>query len=241
MFEFRSKKQGLKKEYLDLIRYVFGDDQYSYWTYNRKYYRHLNWIVNDFFGGPYDIKYIGYTKNKLKGLYKSYVNEELLELGRQTLLSQMKKNYISAAFSFISGNKSKKRKSYCINAAVVTKHPTKDVGPELTIFYRATEIPKKFGADLLFLREVLTEYIPDELREEIVETRFVISLAYVVPIYYPLVYTMGIRTGQRGKMAEACQHQLDRANDLSIIPKYGSTRRVYEFYRRWKNDRLKKG
>lgn len=237
--EFRSQKQGLKKEYLDLIDFLFGDDACSYWAYNRKYYRYFTWIVNGFFDGPYSIDYLGYGKGKLTSLKKTYEEPNLLSLGRETLIQQEDKTYISTSFSFITGAKSKKRKSYCINAAVFTQDADGKGRRDLTIFYRATEIPKKFGADLLFLRQVFEKYIPQRLRENIREVRFIITLAYVVPIYYPLIYTMGIRVRGKGKMAEACRHQLERARDSSIVPKYGPTKRVYDFYREWreKNDR----
>jgi len=233
--EFRSSKIGLKEEYLDFIRYLFGDDECSYWAYNRKYYRHFTWIVNGFFEGDYTIDYLGYGRGKMTSLRKTYEESNLLGLGTETLIQQKDKTYISTSFSFITGAKSKKRKSYCINAAVFTQDPdTVSKKVDLTIFYRATEIPKKFGADLMFLRGVFEKYIPKELRESIWEVRFYFTLAYVVPIYYPLVYTMGIRVKGKGKMAEACRHQLRRANDLSIIPKYGPTKRIFDFYREWK-------
>ena len=234
---FKSRKRGLKVEYLDLIAYLFGNDECSYWAYNRKYIRYLTWIVNGFFEGKYSIGYLGYTKNKMSSLKKTYENPDLLNLGMETLIQQKDKSYISSSFSFITGAKSKRKKSYCMNAAVFTQDPSKKGNIDLTIFYRATEIPKKFGADLLFLRETFEKYIPQELREKIKEVRFIITLAYVVPIYYPLVYTMGIRVKGKGKMAEACRHQLRRANDLFLIPKYGPTKRAYDFYREWKEER----
>jgi hypothetical protein len=233
---YRSPKKGLKVEYLDFIKYLFGNDECSYWAYNRKYYRHFTWIVNDFFGGEYSIGYLGYSKGKITSLKKTYEDPVLLSLGRETLAQQENKTYISASFSFITGAKSKKRKSYCINSAVFTQDPNADNSQDLTIFYRATEIPKKFGADLLFLRQIFEKYIPERIRNDLREVRFIFTLAYVVPIYYPLVYTMGIRVKERGKMAEACLHQLERANDLSIIPKYGPTKRIFDFYRKWKEE-----
>jgi len=233
---YKSRKRGLKIEYLDLIRHLFGSDECSYWAYNRKYYRHFTWIVNGFFEGDYDLRYLGYTKNKMTSLKKTYESPDLLNLGRETLIQQEGKTYISTSFSFITGVKSKKRKSYCINAAVFTQDADGKERKDLTVFYRATEIPKKFGADLMFMRQVFEKYIPEELREDIKEVRFIFTLMYVVPIYYPLVYTMGIPV-TKGKMAEACLHQLARANDLSIIPKYGPTKRIFDFYRKWRERR----
>lgn len=234
--QFRSDKHGygLKAEYLDLIAYLFGNDDCTYWAYNRKYYRHFTWIVNDFFGGRYSIDYLGYGKGKVTSLKNTYKKPELLNLGKDILIKQKDKNYISTVFSFVTGAKSTRRKSYCINAATFTKDPDHD-DSDLTIFYRATEIPKKFGADLLFLRDVFSEYIPSELIATIKEVRFIFTLMYVVPIYYPLVYTLGIKVKGKGKMAEACRHQMDRANDPSIIPKFGATRRIFNYYRRWKD------
>jgi len=231
---FQSSKRGLEVEYLDLISYLFSNDECSYWAYNRKYYRHFTWIVNGFFEGDYAIDYLGYGKGKMTSLRKTYESPDLLSLGRETLIQQEGKTYISSSFSFITGVKSKKRKSYCINAAVFTQDADGKERKDLTIFYRATEIPKKFGADLMFMRQVFEKYIPETLLEGIREVRFVFTLLYVVPIYYPLVYTMGIRVKGAGKMAEACRHQLRRAKDLSIIPLYGPTKRIFDFYREWR-------
>jgi len=232
---FKSRKRGLKVEYLDLIHHLFNSDECSYWAYNRKYYRHFTWIINGFFEGDYTVDYLGYGKGKMTSLRKTYENPDLLNLGSEILLQQYGKTYISSAFSFITGAKSKKRKSYCINSAVFTQDADGKERRDLTIFYRATEIPKKFGADLMFLRRIFENYItPKELRESIREVRFIFTLMYVVPIYYPLVYTMGLRVKGKGKMAEACRHQLRRANDLSIIPKYGPTKRIFDFYRIWR-------
>lgn len=229
---YKSKQVGLREEYLDLITHLFGSDECTYWAYNRKYYRHFTWIVNGFFEGKYDLDYLGYTKAKMTNLKNTYEKPELLALGQESLIKQIDKKYMSSVFSFVTGNKSKRKKPYCINSAVFTQD-VDDIGArDLTIFYRATEIPKKFGADLLFLRQIFKKYLPDELRADIKEVRFFFTLMYVVPIYYPLIYPMGIRVKGKGKMAEACRHQLKRARDLSITPKFGATKRAYEFFRR---------
>lgn len=232
---YRSKKTGLKEEYLDLIAFLFGNDECSYWACNRKYYRHLIWIINGFFVGPYSIDFLGYGKRKMTNLKKTYEEPNLLNLGREILIQQEGKNYLSSSFSFITGAKSTRRKSYCINAGVFTQDADGKGRRDLTIFYRATEIPKKFGADLSFLRQIFERYLPKDLRRGIKEVRFIFTLAYVVPIYYPLVYTMGIRVKGKGKMANACRYQLKRAEDFCIIPKYGPTKRIFDYYRRWKN------
>ena len=224
---------GQRAEFLSFLTELYKDDSCDYWSSARKYYRDYEWTVYDFFKDPLTLEELGYVNNKIVALRKNYKDEELLDLGRQTLLTQLKeeKNYVSASFSFITGRKSKRAKSYCLMSAAVVKDRT---GVSINVFYRATEATKKFGADLIFLREVFTEFIPEELLKRVRYVKFYFTLLYVVPIYFPLAYLLGVRIDpdRNDRMAEWCQRHFDRASEGIVKPKFGPTKRIYENFQK---------
>jgi len=235
MFEFESSGKDLWTEYLNFLRWLHEGDKSSYLVHNRNYLRDVRWIVSNFMEGDIDLDRFGYSPVKLRLLKKAYENVDSLTEGTAILERQLekKKKYISASFSLMTGVKSQRLKSYCMNSFVFMKDPHIT---RIIISYRVTEAIKKFGADLVFLRYLFDKYIPGELLDEVEQVIFQFSLLYVVPIYYPLVYTFGIRVPKNGNnwFHEACIKQLERADDLSIIPKYSQTERVFRTYREGK-------
>lgn len=109
----------------------------------------------------------GYTNSKMTMLRKNYLHDESREVAVQLWekrLSQRK--YGSVSFTcfahFVKGGsvdaKRSKRASVfgpCIQSVVLTY--TDDHHCEADVFYRTTEVFKKFPADLVFLRDVLLE------------------------------------------------------------------------------------
>jgi superfamily I DNA and/or RNA helicase len=225
--------KGQRTEFINFLKKLYADDECTYWMSARKYYRDYTLTFNNFFEEPLTLTDLGYTTNKMTTLRKNYVDDELLSLGRNTLLAQLEaeKAYVSASFSFITGRKNASFKSYCLMSAAVIKDKT---GVSINVFYRATEATKKFGADLIMLRDVFTEYIPKELLQEIKYVRFYLSLMYVVPIYYPLAYLLGVplAADKDSMMHRWCKRHLDRASEGIIQPKFGPTKRIYENFRR---------
>lgn len=237
MIEFKSKHEGQKTEFLDFLAWLYLGDKMTYKTYNRVYIRDVRWTVNDFFNDPITLEDLGYTKSKMTLLWKNYGDRHVLEEGKKMLLDQEEagKDYVSASFSFITGRKMKRLKSYCMTSAVFIKdkHTV-----DLNVFYRVTEATKKFGGDLVFLTDLFRQYIPDTIREEIQAVVFHFPLLYVVPIYYPLAYILGVRVNEKDKswFAGECRRQLERAGDDNVKPKFSQTDRVYRTYKKWRNE-----
>lgn len=235
MFIFQSKHDNLWDEYKDFVRWTTSAKNITYGKHMKIYMRDVRWIVNGFFEEIFNIKRLGYSPNKITLLRKNYEDEDMLNEGRHILERQLakKKDYISAAFPLITGRKMTRLKSYCMNSFVFIKD---SAGCNIIITYRVTECIKKFGGDLAFLRELIPRYIPGELLSQVETVTFNFALLYAAPIYYPLIYTWGLRLPKKGHwFHERCQRELARADDLSIQPKYSQTMRVFKTYRGWKN------
>lgn len=107
----------------------------------------------------------GYTKSKLTMLRKHYYHEESIEVAKQ--LWEKRKGqakYGSVGFTcynhFVKGDsvdaKRSKRASVfgpCIQSVNLTLMPDKST--EVDVYYRTTELFKKFPADLVFIRDTL--------------------------------------------------------------------------------------
>lgn len=210
-------------------------------TYNRRYIRDLRVTFESFFTNPLSFEMLGYhPKNKLRSLQNAYENPALLLPSKLKLEEDLKKEakYASAAFSFITGNKTSRLKSYCLTAAVFMKDPART---DINIFYRSTEAIKKFGGDLCFLPDFFRRWIPPYYLEQVERVTFHFTLLYSVPIYYPLAYTWGIRVPERSDYYyhELCRYQLKRARDRNIKAKFAQTERVYRTFRQWEDENEK--
>lgn len=107
----------------------------------------------------------GYTKSKMTMLKKNYYHEESIEVAKELWTKRCnQRKYGSVSFTcfahFVKGGsvdaKRSKRASVfgpCIQSVCLTymdNHTT-----QVDVFYRTTELFKKFPADLVFLRDVL--------------------------------------------------------------------------------------
>lgn len=119
---------------------------------------------------PLILEDCGYTKSKMAHLVRGYVHEESIEAAIKLWeLRRKKTSYGSVGFTtynhFLKNDPVKKSKRAsvmgpCIQSVVITQ--LKGVGKNgnggkysLDVFYRTTEILKKFPADLVFIRDVL--------------------------------------------------------------------------------------
>lgn len=109
----------------------------------------------------------GYTKSKLTMLKKNYLHEESLQVAIDLWKRRLGQGkYGSVGFTcyahFVKGGsidaKRSKRASVfgpCIQSVVLTLLNKREA--VVTVFYRTTELLKKFPADLVFIRDVLLE------------------------------------------------------------------------------------
>lgn len=110
----------------------------------------------------------GYTKSKMTMLTKNYLHEEskavAIELWKKRL---GQRKYGSVSFTcfahFVKGGsidaKRSKRASVfgpCLQSVVIT-YMERTHTAEATVFYRTTELLKKYPADLVFIRDVLLD------------------------------------------------------------------------------------
>jgi hypothetical protein len=105
----------------------------------------------------------GYTKSKMSMLTRNYLHEESRAMAISLWSQRLEKNkYGSVGFTcynhFVKGNVSgaSKRGSVfgpCIQAVTLTL--TNDKSTVVDVFYRTTELFKKFPADLVFICDVL--------------------------------------------------------------------------------------
>lgn len=105
----------------------------------------------------------GYTSNKMRYLERAYMHEESIRVAQQLWVRRLEQDkYGSVGFTtynhFIKNDPDKKSKRAsvmgpCIQSVTLTLLPGGKTAVD--VFYRTTELFKKFPADLVFLRDVL--------------------------------------------------------------------------------------
>ncbi len=103
----------------------------------------------------------GFTKHKMRYLVRAYLHEESQRVavdlwGRRRIQDKYGSVGVTCYNHFIKAEKTSKRASVmgpCIQSVTVTYLNKREYA--LDMFYRTTEVLKKFPADLVFLRDVL--------------------------------------------------------------------------------------
>lgn len=150
-------------KWLELITNLsYNPQKNTFYCGCRKIYRDVRWStdVTVFSGGR--MEQFGYTKSKMTMLNRLYFHEEsVATASRLWDVRKAKKKYGSVSFTtyshLVKGNENagSKRRSImgpCIQAGVITYIPH-DKSAELDLFYRTTEVFKKFPADLVWLQD----------------------------------------------------------------------------------------
>ena len=127
----------------------------------RKLVFHDLWDEED----PLTLEDCGYTRNKLGLLIKGYLHQESKDAALKLWEERRKKpSYGSVGLTtynhFLKNDivKKSKRASVmgpCIQALVITQLSKKAY--KIDVFYRTTELLKKFPADLVFIRDILLD------------------------------------------------------------------------------------
>lgn len=136
--------------------------------------------------GPLDLEDIGYTKSKLTMLTRHYRHEESIATAQRLWEKRLERGtYGSVSFTtynhFIKSEKTSKRGSVmgpCIQSVVLTLVPD---GTTIDVFYRTTELFKKFPADLVLLRDVL---LPGFALPDLQLVRFAFANVTCHPMYF---------------------------------------------------------
>lgn len=131
-----------------------------------------------------DIEDFGYSEkgNKIKSLRKHYLNEEQLDNAVRLIKDRVdKRRYGSAGFPLTGDVKKWTKQDFCMQAATITYVPNKKL--QVAVFYRTTEVIKKFSADLVFLKDIVLSRIPDVSYN----VKFNFSNLTVHPMFFPIL------------------------------------------------------
>jgi hypothetical protein len=145
----------LKKEWVDFVhRLAF--EKPRYYSGPQKILQGQTWKVkrDDFFDDSLSLQSFGYSDNgnKMSALKRNYFNKEKVRAARKLVKQKWEqRTYGSAGFPLT--HQVKHNQDFCMQACTVTHFPSG--GLEVCIFYRVTEPIKKFGADLIFLRDIV--------------------------------------------------------------------------------------
>jgi len=141
-----------------------------------------------------DLGYSG-TGSKMTQLKRDYYNEDSVKEAKQAINGRSDQSVTSVGISTLGGKK-KNAQGHCIRSLVVNYfdekvNPFKQSNISIDVFYRTTELLRKFGADLVFLKEFL---IPEILygtewqRTDIREIRFYFSSCFFSALFIPVFY-----------------------------------------------------
>jgi hypothetical protein len=139
---------------------------------------------------------IGYTPAKMKMLERYYVHEESIGIAIEAWTQRLAKGkYNSTCFTtynhMVKAIKGGLRKPQmmgpCIQSVVLTL--LNDGRTDVDIFYRSTELFKKFPADLVFIRERLLNRF-DFRKAPIKSISMTFANVTVHPMYYPVLFPL---------------------------------------------------
>lgn len=144
------------------------------------------WEVSgeEFFDDSLTIQDFGYSPTsdaKLKALKRHYYDPVRTFQAKKIIKTKYEqKSYGSAGFPLTGKTKTWTKQDFCMQAATVTYYPSGNMN--VCVFYRTTEIIKKFGADLIFLRTVVLPRF--HKIKSIDKITFMFSNVTVHPMFY---------------------------------------------------------
>lgn len=127
---------------------------------------------------------------KMNQLKRNYYNDESMEKGAKDIRHWVGgRKYGSVGVSMHGKHKGKQTKQgFCIQSLTVSYFP--HTGLEIDVFYRTTEVVKKFLADLIYFRDVVMPTFKDSLR---VAPLYSVTLHFanvsVHPMFFCLLFT----------------------------------------------------
>jgi hypothetical protein len=128
---------------------------------------------------PLNYARLGYGKNKAKQLERNYINPGELERVKQILIKRKDHQFTSVAMMMRGGVKDSRSMGWCMLNTIITTGPKLPTVVEVQ--YRSTELILKFGADIIFLRDLLygrLKITPDRIR-------FRFANAYLSGVFFP--------------------------------------------------------
>lgn len=188
---------GLKERWLELCldlslepaRLVVG---------TRKILRNQTWVISgdDWRTGEFDPEeVVGYNnwQVKRKQLHRYYVNPEELEraIAKFKFISKEKDKFDSVNMTLKNEHKSGwTSQDHCMASMIISYWPKSHKGPantEIDVYYRTTEVAKKFVADLALFREDIFPHF-----EPISRIRFVFSTLNMSVAFTPAIFLSAV-------------------------------------------------
>lgn len=185
----------MRRDWLDLCR-VSSMTPATYWSGGKKILRNQSFFFPDPLG-PITVEEIGFTKAKMSLLKKAYIHEESLSSAADQWNNRKRykpRSHWSVGFSCYNHIlKSHSRvddedsmgsiMGPCLQAVTIS-HTIQGVA-EVDVFYRTTEVFKKFPADLVLLRDHLLSRFDFE-RTPLGSMTFHVANMTVSPTYAPV-------------------------------------------------------
>lgn len=146
-----------------------------------------SWLGED----PFTFKDLSYSgkDNKVNQLERIYYNDAFVQEARSKIRERLDDDRSQSSVGIIMRGEDKDRRSqgHCIQNIVLT-HAELRKGVEVTtldVYYRSTEVVKKFLADVLFLKKVVFPRIMEGLPWP-TEIRFYFCNVYLSALFMPI-------------------------------------------------------
>lgn len=160
----------------------------------RKFFRDVHWEVpfDSFDGISLGTENMGYSpgSSKMRQLRRNYLNIEELEKARDSLKSRESKQQSCITARFGAGEKDSRSQGFCMQTITLNHISKPEPGkPQFVVelYYRTTEVGKKFFADLMFLHDIVFPILLEGLpRPDVI--RFKFSTLYLSSMFLPLVF-----------------------------------------------------
>jgi len=123
---------------------------------------------------------LGYTKTKGRQLERIYWPQESMGAMLEKLNSRRYKPHSSVAVQMAAGIKDSRSQGYCMQSMVITQTSS---GRQVDLYYRSTEVIKKFLADLVFFKTKLVPLFGDNPPTVI---RFRFANTYLSAVFAPI-------------------------------------------------------
>lgn len=144
---------------------------------------------------PFTVHDLGYQgqATKMKMLKKVYYNEEGIKAAKEKLSGRIDKDsdFNSVLITMAGGEKDKRSQGHCMASTVITHLPARkgeEAETRIDIYYRVTEVLQKFGADLLFLHDIVLPELLDHPDMKLKSVNFFFSNVFFSPLFLPVMY-----------------------------------------------------
>jgi len=134
---------------------------------------------------------LGYSGSgaKLNALKRIYMDGESIRAAREKLQSREAQEFSSVVVNTMAGSKQKRSQGHCMTSIIITRNSRKKGQRDirLSVMYRMTESVRKFGADLVFFKEILFPTILGDDMKNLKSVSFHFANISFSPLFFPLL------------------------------------------------------